>query len=342
MIKYLSLEFSRLFCFYNIIIFCYNINTEVIYMITRKEFFFNSYNGISKIYSVVWVDETIKIHKGIIQLVHGMSEHILRYEDFANFMAEKGFIVCGNDHIGHGKSVSCNDDLGYFGEGEYNYLSLVEDVKTVTLKIKNMYPNLSVTLIGHSMGSFIARKYSTMYPRYIDRAIFIGTSGAKHFLDFGIFFCKMKMLLGKGRQRGHFVNKLGFGAYNSKFENVKTDYDWICSKRSIVKDFVEDEKCSFIFTYAGYYDLFRLLKDISSINWYKKFDRNIPVLLLAGKNDPVGDYGKGVIEVYRRLKKEGVDVKIVLYKNMRHEILNEKNRVKVYCRIYQWINENMN
>lgn len=306
-------------------------------MITRKEFYFKSSNGYSDIYSAIWLDENKKQYKGIIQLVHGMSEHILKYENFACFMASNGFIVCGNDHIGHGRSVKNKDEFGYFGEGKYNYVKLVKDIRRLNLKIKKMYPYLSITLIGHSMGSFLARDYTYRYPNSIDRSIFIGTSGNNPLLLGGLKMCDFKIKTGKGKERGYFVNKLAFGSYNSKYENVKTEFDWICSDENVVKKSMEDDKFGFIFTYAGYYDLFRVLKTVSSNKWYKGLDKRIPILLMAGKDDPVGNYGKGVTEVYKKLIKQNIDTEIILYNGMRHEILNEKNKFKVYNDILNWI-----
>ena len=310
-------------------------------MITRKEFNFNSSDRISNIYGCIWIDENKTEYKGIIQLIHGMAEHILRYENFACFLASKGYVVCGNDHIGHGRSAKNIDDLGYFGEGKYNYVKLIKDIHHVNVMVKNMFPKLPITVIGHSMGSFLGRSFVYRYPEYIKSAVFIGTSGSNPLIATGIKICSIKMDRGKGKERGNFVNKLAFGAYNSRYENKNTDFDWICSDDNVVNEFIEDEKCGFIFTYAGYNDLFSVLKEVSSKEWYKGFDKRIPVLLVSGSEDPVGNFGKGVREVYRKLKKESVDTDIIIYKGMRHEVLNEKNKFKVYSDIEKWICKKM-
>ena len=307
--------------------------------IIKKEFYFKSSNHISNIYSVIWIDENLKEYKGIIQIVHGMAEHIIRYEDFAKFLASNGFIVCGNDHIGHGKSVNHKSEFGYFGEGEFNYLKLVKDIKKLNNIVSNKYNNLSTILIGHSMGSFLARDYACRYPKNIKCSIFIGTSGKNKLIDIGRKLCSIKIKKGIGNKNSKIMDKIAFGNYNTKFRNNKTNFDWLSSDEKVVKDFINDENCAFIFTYAGFYDLFTALKMVSSNSWYRKFNKKMPVLLTSGNMDPVGNYGKGVKEVYKKLKKNNANVEIKLYENMRHEILNEKNKINVYNDILNWINQ---
>lgn len=275
--------------------------------------------------------------KAVVQIAHGMAEHKERYEEFAAFLAENGYAVFIHDHLGHGESVTDDKYLGFFGE-EDGWKNLVEDCLTVTKYARELFANIPVVLFGHSMGSFIARAYSQMHINAIDAAIFCGTSGPNPAAGIAI---KLADYIAKSRgnlHRSEFINALAFGTYNKKIKPKRTDFDWLTNDVDIVDKYIADKYCGFLFTACGYRDLFSVLKYVSAKSWYKGVRKNLPIYLIAGDADPVGEYGAGVKQVAADLKKSGhrrVDIK--LFKGMRHEILNEIERADVMKNILNWL-----
>ncbi len=274
--------------------------------------------------------------KGIFQITHGMAEHIERYDDFASFISSNGYVVVLHDHMGHGASSPDDEHLGYFGETG-GWKVLVEDCREVTRAICDKYPDKPVVFFGHSMGSFVARAYAAKYGKSIKGAIFCGTSGANPAAGIAIQLAA-SIAKSKGELfRSEFINDLAFGSYNKKFKPARTDFDWLTKDESIVDAYVADKYCGFLFTAAGYRDMFTLLREVSGKRWYKTLSASLPILLISGAMDPVGDYGKGVKQVFTDLRKSGhTDVSMKLYPDDRHEILNELDRQTVYSDILEW------
>lgn len=305
--------------------------------ITRYELNFPASNGRHNIYASIWCDTDCKHYQAVVQLVHGMAEYILRYEDFAVYLARRGYVVCGNDHTGHGKSVDIKDDYGYFGRKENSWKYLIDDMNYLESMMRLKYPDLPYFMIGHGMGSLLAREYISAYGDDFNGAVFIGTCGPKATVDFGI---KLAGILASKhpKEPGVLINKLAFGDNNKKIKNQRTEYDWISTDKEMVDKYVNDENSGFLFTYEGYYALFQLLKTVSKREWAESLPKNLPMMLISGKDDPVGDYGKGVKQVYNSLIKAGcTDVSIKLLYGARHEILNETRRDKVYGILYNWL-----
>ncbi len=277
--------------------------------------------------------------KAIFQIAHGMAEHKERYEEFATFLAENGYAVFVHDHLGHGESVEDDKYLGYFGD-EDGWMNLVEDCFTITKYAREVFTNKPVVLLGHSMGSFVARAYSQMHDMTLDAAIFCGTSGSNPAAGIAI---KLANAIAKSKgnlHRSELINSLAFGTYNKKIKPKNTDFDWLTSDMELVDKYVADKYCGFLFTACGYRDLFSVLKYVSSKNWYKSIRKTLPILLISGDADPVGEYGSGVKQVAAELKKTGHDsVDLKLYKNMRHEILNEIDRAQVMNDILLWLDD---
>lgn len=277
--------------------------------------------------------------KAIVQIAHGMAERKERYEEFASFLAENGYAVFVHDHIGHGESVESDDYLGFFGE-EDGWKNLVKDCNTVIKYAKETFENKPVVLFGHSMGSFVARAYTEMYDLDLKAAVFCGTSGPNPAAGIAV---KLADAVAKSKgnlYRSELINTLAFGAYNKKFKPQRTDFDWLTSDNEIVDKYVADKYCGFLFTACGYRDLFSVLKHVSNKNWYKRVRKNLPILLISGDADPVGEYGNGVKQVVADLKKTGHnDVEFILYKGMRHEILNEVERANVMNDVLNWLEE---
>lgn len=267
--------------------------------------------------------------RGIIQIVHGMAEHTDRYLDAAKSFCEAGFAVFMHDHAGHGRSVKNDDDLGFFGERDGEE-KLVDDVKSVAELAKQSYPGLKLIIWGHSMGSFITRRFIAKYPGEADAAVICGTSGANPAAAMGAMIAD---LIGKAKgahYRSKFIDNLAFGAYNKKFTG-NTGYEWLSVNQENIDKYIADDKCGFLFTAYGYRDLFRLLGSVSTKGWYAAVPKTLPMFLIAGDMDPVGNFGKGVSEVYNKLRESGHNnVSIKLYSGLRHEIHNESCNKTVY------------
>ncbi|HOD01703.1 MAG: lysophospholipase L2 [Firmicutes bacterium ADurb.Bin300] len=302
-----------------------------------KEFTFESLGGLGEIYARSFFPKNGDEAKAIIQITHGMAEHTDRYLDFAHYLCSLGYAVYMHDHLGHGKSVSSDEQLGFFGEKE-GCKTLVEDVKQLTDIIKNENPDKKIILFGHSMGSFIARSYCEKYGKEIDGVIFCGTSGPNPGASVGKAIANYIAKRNGSHFRSEFINSLAFSSYNKKIKPQRTPFDWLTRDDNIVDKYIEDPKCGFLFTASGYRDLFDILISVSKRTWYANVPYVLPILLIAGESDPVGTYGKGVKEVARLLRDTNHnEVTLKLYPDCRHEILNELNKDEVFSDIVQWI-----
>lgn len=273
--------------------------------------------------------------KAIVQISHGMCEYICRYRDFAAFMAQNGYIVCGNDHLGHGATSGTGTD-GYFGEKDGRRFVL-QDLHRMNGIACKKYPGLPLILLGHSMGSFFARMYAVTYPETLDALIIMGTGGPVAIAGVGIALTEFLSRVCGAKHRSNLINNMAFGQYCKRIESPETPYDWIARDRSIVRAYAADPKCTFVFTVSAFHELMCMTRDVNKKDWARKVDRHLPVALFSGAMDPVGDYGKGVQTVYNMLKSAGVeDLEMHLYEGARHEVLNETNRDEVYADILHW------
>lgn len=296
-----------------------------------------SSSGLCDIYVQSAAPKDFADVKGVIQIAHGMAEYSNRYAEFAKVLAENGYAVFINDHLGHGKSVASKDDLGYFGEDGVN--NLVEDMKKVTELAKQEYPELPFILFGHSMGSFLARAYTAKYGRFLSGAIYCGTSGPNPAAGMGISLAKYLEKTKGDHHRSNFLNSIAFGSYNKRTDK-RTAFDWLSRNEAEVDKYIADDMCGFCFTTNGFRTLFSVLKQVSAPSWYKKVPDNLPILLIAGSNDPVGEYGKGVTRVFEDLKNSGHSNTLMkLYPDARHELLNEINKEEVMSDIVEWVNK---
>ena len=292
-----------------------------------KEATFLSSDGKSNIhyYKVIPKSEP----RAILQIVHGMSEYFARYEGFAKYLNESGILVVGNDHIGHGKS-SDPQDYGYFGPKD-GWKFWIEDVHALRSIMQKKYPDIPYIMLGHSMGSFILRAYLTKYASGLWGAIITGTSGKNPLNGFGLVVVKALRRFYGGHYRSQLVHDLAFGSNNKKILYPKNIYEWLSRDEKISTKYGEDPMCNFIFTLAGFSDLFNILSFVSKNDWAQKVPKELPIMLASGLMDPVGKYGQGPSQVYEKLEKTGhKEVSLYLYEGMRHEILNEQGRAAVY------------
>lgn len=302
-----------------------------------KEYTFPSASGLCDIYAQSAAPVDYGQIKGVVQISHGMAEYSNRYAGFALELCKSGYAVFVIDHVGHGSSVADKNMLGFFGEnGEETF---VEDLKALTDIIKNEYNDLPLYLLGHGMGSLIARKYTAKYGYLLDGVIYTGTSGQNPALGVGIQLANTLIKQNGPYYRSELLDTIAFGAYNRKTEK-RTECDWVSRDTKEVDKFIADDLCGYKYTVSGMKALFLTLKAVSTRRWYNSVPLSMPILLLSGSMDPIGDYSKGVNEVYKTLKKTGHKyVTLKLYEGARHEILNEINRKEVYEDIINWLND---
>ena len=282
---------------------------------------------------IVYPDKNVK---GIIQISHGMAEYKERYEPFMNFMAQNGYVSIINDHRGHGKSILNNNDLGYFYDESSNYI--VEDLHQITDYIKNKYPNKKIILLGHSMGSMVVRKYIKKYDSDIDKLIVSGSPSKNQFVDIAILLAKIIKLFKGDKYRSKLIQKLAFGNYNKNIKEINSQNDWLCTDSKVVFDYDNDDNCGFIFTTNGFINLFKLMKDIYTKNKWKLNNKDLDILFIAGSDDPVIVSKEEWMNSQKFLKELGYkNITNHLYKGMRHEILNEKDKLKVFNDILEFI-----
>ncbi|MBQ4631622.1 MAG: lysophospholipase [Clostridia bacterium] len=304
--------------------------------IIREEYKYLSATGVGDVFARSWSPADESQVKGIIQVAHGMAEHGERYQAFAYYMAYHGYAVFINDHIGHGRSVASEEELGYFGEKD-GWKGFISDARVITLKAAEKYPGCPIIFFGHSMGSFVARSYVEKYGKDLAGAVFCGTSGTNPAASAGIALTNVISKFKGSHHRSEFIDHIAFGAYNNKIESPETKFDWLTRDKEEVKAYIEDPLCGFLFTAAGYRDMFTLLKSVSDARWYKAVPKNLPMYIIAGEADPVGAYGKGVKQVYNDLKSTGhKNVTMKLYEGARHEILNEINGKDVMKDLLEW------
>ncbi len=275
--------------------------------------------------------------KGIVQICHGMCEYILRYREFALELCRAGFLVCGNDHIGHGNTAANDDELGYTAASD-GALIMVRDARMVSGIVRQKYPQLPFILLGHSMGSFVARRYIEMFGEELAGAIIVGTGGPESPTAMGKLLAKTIIKVKGEHHRSKLLDKIAFGSYNKKFKDEKDKNSWLSRDESIREKYAEDKFCTFKFTARGFYDLFDLLGSVSTEDWAKKLPRDLPILLMSGDMDPVGNYGRGITKVYKMMTKAGLcDVTMRLYNGARHELLNETSRKEIIEHTLDWM-----
>ncbi len=306
--------------------------------IERKAGEFLSFNGSTRIaYRVYSPGEAPPLCA--VQIVHGMAEHFGRYGEFARFLAQRGIAVYGHDHVGHGDSAPAPRDLGFMGEKDGAKV-MVEDVHRLNRIIHQEHPYAPIVLLGHSMGSLIARVYLTLYSQAVDAAILSGTAGPNHAVGLGIWLSEIVSLTRGKRHRSALLNKISTGNYAKHIQHPKSEMDWLSRDMACVEEYLRDPRCGYRFTARGYHDLFVLLRECNRKGWAQAIRRDLPVYLFSGDEDPVGNYGKGVLAVRDAMRESGMhDVRCKLYRGGRHEMLNEINKAEVYEDIWEFLKD---
>lgn len=308
----------------------------------KEEFYFDSRDGKSRIHAVRYRPEDAGQIRCVLQVVHGMAEYVERYEEFAAYLVERGFVVTGDDHLGHGKSVGQGGKQGYFCERDPATV-LVRDVHRLKKLTEELYPGVPYVLMGHSMGSFITRNYLCRYGTGISGAVIMGTGmQPKAVLDMARLVAGIQRLFCGSGHVSRLLDRLAFGGYGRGITDRRTAFDWLSRDRERVDRYIADPMCGFTFTVNGFGALFELVLRLYSPENLAAVPRELPVFMVSGDADPVGDYGKGVRRAYDSLVAAGLtDIRLKLYPGGRHELLNETNRSQVMQDICRWVEENV-
>ena len=275
-----------------------------------------SSDGIHQLYCRVYIPDGKPM--GLFHVVHGMNEYIARYDRFMREMAREGYVCYGFDNLGHGYTVNNDSELGYIGD----WKMMVNDVQSVARQMKKEFgEDLPCFLLGHSMGSFIARCSAS--PKLWTKVIFMGTGGPNAASGVGSALVRQNIRIKGDHAASPIIENLAFGSYNNRFKEENDEYAWLSTIRRERDKYRKNKYCTFHFTLNGYQVLLKLQSMCNSKLWFKSINDRMPILLLSGSDDPVGDYGNGVREVFNRLKWNGKNVRMKLYPNCRHEILND-------------------
>lgn len=299
---------------------------------------FPSSNGLYDIIARIFEPED-KEKIGIIQIAHGMTEHIEKYRHVADFFTQKGFVVCVMDQAGHGHSVGDKKIYGYFGKSGEDIL--LKDFHSFYKIIKKKYSNLPYFMLGHSMGSFVIRKFMYVYKNYDINGYLIMGTGYKMLNAQIIYpFAKIASDTFFEKKTGKLFMQKFFKFYNTQFSHKKGN--WLSRDEEYVERMKDDDLAKFIFTFSAYTDFFELINFVNTRKWYHGINKNQNIFILSGDRDPFGSYGKGPVKVYRHLIKAGAKkTKLRLYKDYRHELFNEIGKEKVFKDLLEYMNLHM-
>ena len=275
---------------------------------------------------------------GIVQLVHGMSEHKERYYDFMNYLAQNGYICGIHDHRGHGASLKDPSHLGYFYTEDSSVI--VDDAYQVTEYLKERYPSLSISMFSHSMGTLVSRNYLKKYDHELEKIVLCGPPTENKLAGFAVFLAKISRIFYGKYKPNKFLNALSVGQYSKGYEN---QLDWICSNPDTVEAYEADPLCGFIFTTNAFINLFKLLKSAYNGRDWRPKNIALAIFLIAGEDDPVIQGKEKFKGLERFLKSLGYkNIKSKLYKGMRHEILNERDKETIYQDVLEFLRPDTN
>ena len=301
-----------------------------------SDFTFSSASGQNDIHCRLW--EPDGPVRGVVQMVHGVAEYIGRYNDFAEFLTEHGFAAVGDDHLGHGLSIKDESELCWFSEKD-GWKNIVRDEKTLRDLMREKYPDVPLILLGHSMGSFMARTYIGWYPEDFDACILSGTGHTPGAVcRAGRMMARREIRRHGGKYRSPLLQNMAFGSYLKEIENPIGTNDWICRDEAVIRAYDADPLCGTPGSAELMYEMMVGLEEIGNNSHIMKMKKDLPILFISGDADPVGNWGKGVRTVFDRFKGIGMqDVTIKMYPGARHEVLNELNKDEVWADVLAWI-----
>lgn len=309
-------------------------------MVKKEELYFDSRDGVSRIHAIRWIPDGEP--RAILQIVHGMAEYVDRYHDFAVKMAERGFLVIGEDHLGHGLSVQGEGTYGYFCENDPATV-VVRDVHRLKKLTQKEYPGIPCFIMGHSMGSFITRNYICKYGTGVEGAVIMGTGMQKKaVVSSAKKMAAAQKIIHGSKYRSKVLDKAAFGQYNKRIENPKTESDWLSKDEKKVEEYINDPLCGFTFTVNGFQTLFELIWRLYQQDNLDNMPKDLPIMFVSGTDDPVGDYFEGVERAIESFKATGMqDITVKKYEKGRHELLNEPEWEQIAEDIYSWLLEKL-
>ena len=309
-------------------------------MVMKQEFTFPSSDGIHSVAAVWWRPQGEP--RAVVQLVHGISEHMGRYDPFARFLAEHGFAVVGHAHLGHGRTAKDSSEYGWFGQRD-GWKDVVRDVRALRELAGAEYPGVPHFLMGHSMGSFVVRGYLMFCPGTVDGAILSGTGQEPPLtVAAGRALSALLIRLKGSKARSGLMDSLSVGRYNGQFKPARTSADWISRDTAVVDAYCADPLCRFLPTVGMYHDMMVGLQLLAKPANLRRMDPDTPVYFFSGDRDPVGANGAGVKKVAGWFKDAGVrDLTVKLYPEGRHEMLNETNRQEVWDDVLSWLEKHL-
>ena len=306
-------------------------------MVTREEFYVDSVDGIHMIHGYRWYDPEIK-SKGVLQIVHGMLEYIDRYDELARHMASEGYFVIGHDHLGHGDSVGHTSELGYVGKhGAVLWLRDMEQIRKMAVAYM---PKLPYIMLGHSMGSYLVRRYLIYHGKRVDGAIIMGTGHQPAILIKAGLLITYANMIRKG-SRGHSVllNNLTCSGFAKRYPDNARTGSWMSRDPQVLVSALQDKKMNYDFTLNAFEALFRTIEEVLDPKRVSRMPKTLPLLILSGDEDPVGENGKGVARFRTMLNKIGMkNVSCVIYPENRHELVNDLDKDQVFKDIQDWCN----
>ena len=309
-------------------------------MTKEEQMSFLSEDGKTTIHAVKWVPEDGR-YKAILQITHGMVEYIERYRPFAEYMNGQGFLVVGHDHLGHGGSIISQEEWGYFAE-ENPSDTVVEDMHRLRTMVQGENAGVPYFMLGHSMGSYMLRKYLCLHNEGVAGAVIMGTGCIPDITTkMGLALCSMIAKFRGWHYRSKFIQSLSYSKPYKKYDLYGKDYEnsWLSKNVENVKAYYAEPRCTFLFTVNGYRGLMEAVLFDNQMKNIKRVPKELPLFFVSGKDDPVGDLGEGVKKVYGMYKAVGMtDITYKLYENDRHEILNETDCGQVFADIGAWLN----
>ena len=313
--------------------------------VIREELSFPSSDGVSAIHARWWLPASVEqgvAPTAVVQLVHGMAEHIARYDEFAAYLAARGLAVCGHDHIGHGRSVSSVDDLGCLPPRTGADI-MVADAHLMRGLAAERFAVVPHVVFGHSMGSFVVRAYVAQHGQGLAAAIVCGTGNQSLALSkAGNALANMLCSLRGPRSTSRLIHNMAVGAYGKAVPNARTPHDWISVDPAVVDAYAADPLCGYMFSVGGYAALTSLTAEVVTEQCVAQVRKDLPLLYIAGAQDPVGDFGRGVYAAAKLAEDAGaLDVTTIIYGGMRHEVLNEPDREQVFADVFTWIQSHL-
>lgn len=297
---------------------------------------FPSKDGIHNIYAEMYIPKNREM-RAIVQLAHGMKDYVGRYTALADYLCGEGYALAGHHHLGHGRSAGRSEDLGFFADKGGVDL-ILRDMHSMNRLLRDRYPGTPIIIMGHSMGSFIARLYAGRYHNGVSGLIIHGTGGPNGLAPLGRAIASLIAGVKGPRHRSKLITDMAFGSYNSKYPKSEGEDAWLTRDTARVADRKDDKYTNFTFTASAYRDLFSMLIDCNKPKWFSEYPKELHTLIMSGDMDPVGNYGKGPDYVYKHLLLAGCSkVSIKTYKGARHELFNEANREEVFRDMVNWL-----